>query len=236
MVNDSPWSCHQVDHPSWLFRRWPLLEWSSTSPKPHSYPPSILTATHWMLLNDHKKSYCWTFHCSFRYFLTHIDAISASLPRLSMSCRLWVAVIPTIRKALHMTCPTNPQHPASTGRCHTLQLRFWQSTTRSLYLFIFRSWAYSNMSFSCWLQQKNTPAWGIPNNIIRSLIGNWFFLKKLSRPLRSACICQSPVVPIIYLKLLFLKFQRYMYLKYNLMKWLVGLGFDSWFGCNRSGV
>lgn len=103
-------------------------------------------------------------------------------------------------------------------------------------LFIFRSWAFSNMSFSCWLQQKNTPAWGIPNNIIRSLIGNWFFLKKLSRPLRSACICQSPVVPIIYLKLLFLKFQRYMYLKYNLMKWLVGLGFDSWFGCDRSGV
>lgn len=105
MVNDSPWSCHQVDHPSWLFRRWPLLEWSSTSPKPHSYPPSILTATHWMLLNDHKKSYCWTFHCSFRYFLTHIDAISASLPRLSMSCRLWVAVIPTIRKASTWLAP-----------------------------------------------------------------------------------------------------------------------------------
>lgn len=52
MVNDSPWSCHQVDPPSWLFRRWPLLEWSSTSPKPHSYPPSILTATHWMFIND----------------------------------------------------------------------------------------------------------------------------------------------------------------------------------------
>lgn len=67
MVNDSPWTCHQVDPPSWLFRRWPLLEWSSTSPKPHSYPPSILTATHWMFINDHKKSYCWT-HCSSRFF------------------------------------------------------------------------------------------------------------------------------------------------------------------------
>lgn len=173
-----------MDPPSWLFRRWPLLEWSNTSPEPHSYPPSILTATHWMFINDHKEFYCWTFHCSSRFSHTHMDAISAFLPRLWMSCRLSVAFIPTIHKAHNMDCLTNPQHQTSTGRHHTLQLPFWQSTARSDYL-----------SFSCWLQ-KNTPAWGRPNNIIRPRRENCFFLWKFLRPLRSACICQSPAVPI----------------------------------------
>lgn len=151
-----------------------------------------------MFINDHKEFYCWTFHCSSRFFHTHMNAISAFLPTLWMSCRLSVAFIPTIHKAHNMDCLTNPQHQTSTGRHHTLQLPFWQSTTRSDYLFIFRSWAFSNMSFSCWLKQKNTPAWGRPNNNIRPRRENCFFLWKFLnlRPLRSACICQSPAVPI----------------------------------------
>lgn len=156
MVNDSPWSCHQVDPPSWLFRRWPLLEWSSTSPKPHSYPPSILTATHWMFINDYKKSYCWTFHCSSRFFLTHIDAISASLPRLSMSCRLWVAVVPTIRKALHS--PHELPHKSTASSFH------WETPyspallltvyNQILVLFHLPLMGFFKHVILCWSQQK----------------------------------------------------------------------------------